>query len=62
MRGFDTVIVPEINNGQLVRLIRDQFLIPAQPVNKIRGRPFGVDELKQAILSIISDKQAVVES
>jgi 2-oxoglutarate ferredoxin oxidoreductase subunit alpha len=62
MRGFDTVIVPEINNGQLVRLIRDQFLIPAQPVNKIKGRPFGVQELKDAILKITSVKQEVGKS
>jgi 2-oxoglutarate ferredoxin oxidoreductase subunit alpha len=62
MRGFATVIVPEINNGQLVRLIRDQFLIPAQPVNKIKGRPFGVQELKDAILKITSVKQEVGKS
>lgn len=62
MRGFDTVIVPEINNGQLVRMIRDEFLIPAKPVNKIKGRPFGVQELKDAILKITSGKQAVGKS
>jgi 2-oxoglutarate ferredoxin oxidoreductase subunit alpha len=62
MRGFDTVIVPEINNGQLVRLIRDKFLIPAKPINKIKGRPFGVQELKDAILNITSDNPAVAES
>lgn len=62
LRGFDTVIVPEINNGQLVRLIRDEFLIPAKPINKIKGRPFGVQELKDAILNVLSDKQSVTES
>jgi 2-oxoglutarate ferredoxin oxidoreductase subunit alpha len=62
LRGFDTVIVPEINNGQLVRLIRDEFLIPAKPINKIKGRPFGVQELKDAILNVLPDKQSVTES
>ncbi|WP_103665648.1 2-oxoacid:acceptor oxidoreductase subunit alpha [Gracilimonas amylolytica] len=62
LRGFETVIVPEINNGQLVRLIRDEFLIPAKPINKIKGRPFGVQELKDAILNILSEKQTVTES
>jgi len=62
MRRFDSVIVPEINNGQLVRLIRDKFLIPAKPVNKIKGRPFGVQELKDAILNITSGKQEAAES
>lgn len=62
LRGFETVIVPEINNGQLVHLIRDEFLIPAKPINKIKGRPFGVQELKDAILNILSEKQTVTES
>ncbi len=62
LRGFDTVIVPEINNGQLVRLIRDEFLIPAKPINKIKGRPFGVQELKDAIMDVLPDKQTVTES
>src|SRR6056297_35217 len=62
LRGFDRVIVPEINKGQLVRLIRDAFLIPAQPVNKIKGRPFGVQELKDAILAVTPGKQEAAES
>lgn len=62
LRGFNSVIVPEINNGQLVRLIRDAFLIPAKPINKIKGRPFGVQELKDAILNILSDNQTVTKS
>jgi 2-oxoglutarate ferredoxin oxidoreductase subunit alpha len=62
IRGFDTVIVPEINNGQLVRLIRDKFLIPAKPINKIKGRPFGVQELKDAIKGITSGNPVGAES
>ena len=34
---LDHVLVPEINNGQLVKVIRDRFLIPAIPFNKIKG-------------------------
>ncbi len=51
--GFRQVLVPEINDGQLVRMIRDQFMIPAAGINKIKGRPFGVDELKDEILAKI---------
>ena len=54
--GFNHVVVPEINNGQLVRLIRDKYFIPAKGVNKIKGRPFFVDELKQEIKEAISTK------
>ncbi|MEX0684734.1 MAG: 2-oxoacid:acceptor oxidoreductase subunit alpha [Balneolales bacterium] len=53
LRNYDQVIVPELNDGQLVRLIRDEFLIPAKPINKIKGSPFGVEELKQEILNVI---------
>lgn len=53
LKGFDHVLVPEINDGQLVRLIRDEFMLPARGINKIKGRPFGVEELKQEILSVL---------
>jgi len=55
LKGFTKVLVPEINNGQLVRLIRDKFMIPAAGINKIKGRPFGVDELKQEISSVLTE-------
>jgi hypothetical protein len=56
LKGFETVIVPEINNGQLVRLIRDKYMIPAKGINKMKGRPFFVDELKQEIKEAVSAK------
>lgn len=45
LRSFDTVIIPEMNNGQLVKIIREKFLIDAKPVNKIQGQPFTTIEL-----------------
>lgn len=42
---FEKVIVPEINNGQLVRILRDRFLIDAIPYNKIKGVPITKTEL-----------------
>jgi len=56
--GFSTVIVPEINSGQLVRLIRDNFMVDAKGVNKVKGRPFFVDELKDEIRDIISKSES----
>lgn len=53
LKGFDKVIVPELNNGQLVRLIRDQYLIPAEGFNKIKGLPFSVGEMKQKIYNTL---------
>lgn len=52
--GFEHVLVPEMNNGQLVRLIRDKYFLPATGINKIKGRPFFVDELKRKIKNAIS--------
>lgn len=52
---FDTVAVPEINNGQLVKIIRDRFCIDARPVNKIKGVPFGTEELAEAFSRILNE-------
>ncbi len=54
LNGYDNVLVPEINNGQLVRLIRDQFQMQATGINKIKGRPFGVKELKEEIKTVVA--------
>jgi 2-oxoglutarate ferredoxin oxidoreductase subunit alpha len=52
MKRFDKVLIPEINNGQLIRIIRDRYLIPAIPFNKIQGVPFMKGELVEKIKSI----------
>lgn len=43
--NFETVVVPEINNGQLVKIIRDQYLVDAKAYNKIMGVPITKTEL-----------------
>lgn len=45
IKNFDTVIVPEINNGQLIKIIRDVYLVDAKPYNKIKGTPITKGEL-----------------
>ena len=45
LKNFDQVLIPEINNGQLVKIIRDQFLIDAKAYNKIMGVPITKTEL-----------------
>jgi 2-oxoglutarate ferredoxin oxidoreductase subunit alpha len=47
--NFDKVLIPELNNGQLIRIIRDQFLIDAKGYNKIMGVPLTKKELVEAI-------------
>ncbi len=51
---YQHVIVPEINNGQFVRVLRDRYLVPAVPINKIQGVPFTKIELVERIKEIIS--------
>jgi 2-oxoglutarate ferredoxin oxidoreductase subunit alpha len=46
---FDKVMVPEMNTGQLVRLLRAEFLVPAQGLSKVSGQPFKVSEIVAAI-------------
>jgi 2-oxoglutarate ferredoxin oxidoreductase subunit alpha len=43
------VIVPELNLGQLCRIIRAEFLVDARPVTKVAGVPFTAAELETAI-------------
>ena len=45
LRNFETVLIPEINNGQLIKIIRDQFLVDAKGYNKIMGVPLTKTEL-----------------
>jgi len=50
---FDKILIPEMNNGQLITLIRDQYLVDAKPLNKIKGVPFEAREIKEAILNML---------
>ena len=49
VRSYRKVIVPELNGGQLVKIIRDVFFVDAVPYNKIKGVPFSRGELVEAI-------------
>ena len=49
LERFDTVLVPELNNGQLCHIIRGKYLIDAISVGKIAGLPFTAREIEAAI-------------
>ncbi len=49
LRDFDTVLIPEINNGQLIKIIRDQFFVDAKGYHKIMGIPITKTELLEEI-------------
>lgn len=45
LRNFEHILIPEINNGQLIKIIRDQYLVDAKAFNKIMGIPITKTEL-----------------
>jgi 2-oxoglutarate/2-oxoacid ferredoxin oxidoreductase subunit alpha len=45
LAGFETVIVPEMNLGQLCTMIRAKYLVDAVPFSKVKGRPFQIREI-----------------
>jgi 2-oxoglutarate ferredoxin oxidoreductase subunit alpha len=49
LKGFEHILVPEMNTGQLKTVIRDQFLVDARPLNKVSGQPFTIAEIGAAI-------------
>jgi 2-oxoglutarate/2-oxoacid ferredoxin oxidoreductase subunit alpha len=53
IKNFENVLIPELNNGQLVKIIRDKYLVDAKGLNKIMGIPFTktelVDEIKKML-------------
>src|SRR5207245_11506839 len=51
LKRFDRVLVPEMNSGQLVQLLRAAYLLPAEGLNKVEGKPFKVADIVQAIRS-----------
>ncbi|HET7483639.1 MAG TPA: 2-oxoacid:acceptor oxidoreductase subunit alpha [Actinomycetota bacterium] len=53
---FDKVVIPEINMGQLAKLIRAEFLIDVISINKVRALPFRAGDLEQEILKIMGDE------
>lgn len=53
IKNFDKILVPELNNGQLVKIIRDQFLVDAKGLNKIMGVPFTKIEIVEEIKKML---------
>ena len=53
--AYSKVLVPEMNLGQLCRLLRAEYLVDAKPVTKVMGQPFTAGELTQTILGELDD-------
>lgn len=55
LAGFRKVLVPEMNMGQLVRILRAEYLVDAIGLNKVQGLPFKVSELSARIDSMLQE-------
>ena len=54
LRGFDQILVPEMNMGQLASLLRDKLGVETVQLNKVTGQPFLIAELVQKIRSLLA--------
>jgi len=54
LKGYDHVLVPEMNTGQFKTVLRDQYLIDARPLNKVSGQPFRIAEIEAAIEGMLA--------
>jgi 2-oxoglutarate/2-oxoacid ferredoxin oxidoreductase subunit alpha len=52
--NYDQVLIPEINNGQLIKIIRDKYLVDAKGYNKIMGVPITKGELVDAVKKMLA--------
>jgi 2-oxoglutarate ferredoxin oxidoreductase subunit alpha len=59
LRGFDRILVPEMNMGQLATLLRDKLGVQVVQQNKVTGQPFLISELIQKIRSLLTVSTAV---
>ncbi|MDQ2727776.1 MAG: 2-oxoacid:acceptor oxidoreductase subunit alpha [Actinomycetota bacterium] len=53
LRRYERVLVPEMNLGQLVRLVRAEYLVDAQGLNKVSGQPFRAGDIEVAVLDAL---------
>jgi len=56
LRRYKKVLVPEMNLGQLVRMLRAEYLVDAIGFNKIQGRPFKVSEIAARCLKLLNGR------
>lgn len=54
LKGYEKILVPEMNTGQLKTVLRDQYLVDARPLNKISGQPFRIAEIEAAIEEMLA--------
>jgi 2-oxoglutarate ferredoxin oxidoreductase subunit alpha len=54
LKGFEKILIPEMNLGQLSLLIRSEYLVETISKKKIQGKPFMVSEIREKIESLLT--------
>ena len=55
LQRYPHILIPELNDGQLVRIIRDHYLVKADVLDKIQGKPFLAEEILAQIKKVLKD-------
>jgi len=57
LREYRKVLVPEINSGQLVRVLRAEYLVDAVGFNRVRGLPLASEDIYEAVTQLIGSQK-----
>ncbi len=57
LKNFKKILIPEINLGQLAKIIRSEFLVPVEQLNIVRGLPFKISDIQDKIVEILRGEQ-----
>jgi 2-oxoglutarate ferredoxin oxidoreductase subunit alpha len=55
LAGYKRILIPELNNGQLVGIIRNNYLVDAVLLDKTKGQPFLAEEILEKIKSLVDN-------
>jgi 2-oxoglutarate ferredoxin oxidoreductase subunit alpha len=61
LKNFRQILIPEMNLGQLLMLVRAKYLVDAKGLNKVRGQPFTISEITNAVRAMLAGMDAGLE-
>ena len=57
LKRYERVVVPEMNLGQLSFVLRAKYLVPTVGLNKVKGQPFKISEIRDKVKEVLEGKQ-----
>ncbi len=61
-KKFQHVLVPELNLGQLLLILRGTYLVDAKPLSKVRGQPFTISEIRRGVKMILAGEDPMLQT